>query len=64
MEENKPQNELEVNLSNVLVLILSFFAVIGILALIWAKWRVMQMSFTFVFVIALILALVPDKYLH
>jgi len=61
MEDNN--NELELNLSNVLVIILSVFAIVGVFALIWAKWKVMQLSFSIVIAVGLILALVPDKYL-
>ena len=64
MEENKPKKELEVNLSNVLVLILGFFAIIGVISLIWALWRTFQVCATFVFVIGLVLIFVPEKYLH
>ena len=56
------KNEYEVNLTKVLSLIIALFAIVGILALIWAKWRVLQICATVDFLAALAIILIPDDW--
>ena len=62
METNDKRPETEITLNKVLGLIVAVFAVVGVLSLIWAQWRMLQVSATMVFVVALILLHIPENW--
>ena len=62
METNDNKPETVVTVNKVLGLIIAVFAVIGVLALIWAQWRMMQISITMVFVTSLIVLHIPEDW--
>ena len=62
METNDKKPETVVTVNKVLGLIIAVFAVIGVLSLIWAQWRMMQISITMVFVTSLIVLHIPEDW--
>lgn len=62
METNDKRPETEITMNKVLGLIVAVFAVVGVLSLIWAQWRMLQVSATMVFVVALILLHIPENW--
>ena len=62
METNDNKPETVVTVNKVLGLIIAVFAVIGVLSLIWAQWRMMQISITMVFVTSLIVLHIPEDW--
>ena len=62
METNDKRPETEITMNKVLGLIIAVFAVVGVLSLIWAQWRMLQVSATMVFVVALILLHIPENW--
>lgn len=61
MEENN--NEYELTLTKALTLIFLICAAVGAFALIWAKWRTLQVCASMDLLIGiLLLVLPPDKY--
>lgn len=52
--------EKTITLAKVLGLIIAVFGCIGILALIWAKWKVLQLCATTVFLGVLAVILIPS----
>ena len=61
--ENNNEPEYEINLEKVLNFILILFSIIGVFALIWAQWKLMQFCASIAFLSALLIAFVPDKYM-
>lgn len=62
METNDKKPETEITVNKVLGLIIAVFAVIGVLSLIWAQWRMLQVSATMVFVTSLIVLHIPEDW--
>lgn len=56
------KKEIEVTLSKVLAIVIALFTVIGILALIWAKWRVFQVCATVDFLALVFIMSMPDDW--
>lgn len=62
---NRPEHDdYEINLENVLKFFVTVFGIIFVFALIWAQWKLLQCCASIVFVCGVVLAFVPDKYLH
>lgn len=59
--DNEPK-EFELTLSKVLSFIITGFAIVGVLALIWAKWRAMQICATIVFLASILFIVMPDDW--
>ena len=62
METNDKKPETEITVNKVLGLIIAVFAVIGVFSLIWAQWRMLQVSATMVFVTSLIVLHIPEDW--
>jgi len=61
MEQEQEKKEIEVTLTKVIGYIIAAFLFVGVLALIWAAWRVLQVCATIVFVAAVFLLIKPDN---
>jgi len=53
-------NEKLVTLSKVLAVIITVFGLVSVLALIWAQWRLMQVSLTIVLLSSVAVIVTPD----
>lgn len=62
METNENKPEIEITFNKVLAIIIAVFAVVGVLSLIWAQWRMLQVSATIVFVAALLVLHIPEDW--